>query len=109
MKNRAACVVALLLQPTLALADASTNTASDPPQTAASVQTAPPKANRRAPPRQRFRDAKSFYTYYGAGKVAELSRYDVAILHTPQMPSAEVKRLSELGVVTIGYLTIGED
>jgi hypothetical protein len=67
-----------------------------------------PKANRNQPARQRFRDARSFYTYYGGGKVAGLSRYDIAVLHTPMMASADVRRLSELGVVTVGYISIGE-
>lgn len=79
------------------------------PGSTTSTQLAKPKSNRDESPRDRFRSARSFYTYYGVGKVAELSHYDIAILHTPQMPSADVKRLSEMGVVTIGYVTIGED
>jgi hypothetical protein len=67
-----------------------------------------PKANRDQPARQRLQDARSFYAYYGGGKVSELSRYDIAVLHTPMMASADVRRLSELGVVTVGYISIGE-
>lgn len=67
-----------------------------------------PKANRGEPARQRFREARSFSVYYGSGRVAELSGYDIAVLHTPMMKSADVRRLSELGVVTVGYISIGE-
>lgn len=70
---------------------------------------ADPKANRHLPARQRVQQAQSFYCYYGSGRVAELSHYDLVILHTPQMASDDVKRLKELGVVTIGYITVGED
>ena len=70
---------------------------------------APPKANRGAPARERFQAARTYYVYYGSGKVAELSRFDAVILHTPQMASSDVKRLAALGVVTLGYLTIGQD
>lgn len=75
---------------------------------ASAVAAIEPKANRNEPARQRFRDARSFYTYYGGGKVAELSRHDIAVLHTPMMASADVRRLSDLGVVTVGYISIGE-
>jgi len=73
------------------------------------VEFAPPKPNRSDPPRKRFQAAKGFYTYYGKGRAAELSQYDVAVLHTSQVDHVDVKRLSELGVVTVGYITIGED
>ena len=51
----------------------------------------------------------SFCTYYGSGHVAELRRFDIVIGHTPQMKSADAKQLSKEGVVTLGYLSIGED
>ena len=73
------------------------------------AELAPPKANRDLPARQRFAEATSFYTYYGSGRVPELSHYDVAVLHTPQMDRADVGRLGDLGVVTVGYLSVGED
>jgi hypothetical protein len=75
---------------------------------ASAVAAIEPKTNRDQPARQRFRDARSFYAYYGGGKVSELSRYDIAVLHTPMMTSADVRRLSEMGVVTVGYISIGE-
>ncbi len=69
---------------------------------------AAPKPNRHLSARERVKNATSYYCYYGSGKVEELSHYDVAILHTPQMKSEDVKRLGELGVVTVGYISVGE-
>ena len=59
--------------------------------------------------RQRFKGAKSFYTYYGAGKTDELSRFDVVVLHPKQMTSENVKAIFAKGPITVGYITIGED
>jgi hypothetical protein len=73
------------------------------------VALAAPHSDRAAPARERFAKAKSFYTYYGKGRVAELSHYDIAVLHTPAMTPAEVKQLDDIGVVTVGYVTVGED
>lgn len=70
---------------------------------------AAPRTNRDAPPRKRFADAQSFYCYYGSGKVAELSHYDIVIAHSPQMQPADIAALKKLGVVVVGYLTVGED
>ena len=79
------------------------------PGAAPDVAMAAPKADRDLPARQRFADAKSFVTFYRGGRLAELSHSDVAILHTPQMSPPEVKQLGALGVVTVGYISIGED
>ena len=88
---------------------AATRPAAGASPTPAAVQMAAPKADRALPARQRFARAKNFYTYYGGGRVAELSHYDVAVLHTPQMTPAEVGRLTDLGVVAVGYISVGED
>jgi hypothetical protein len=63
---------------------------------------ASPKFNRDEPARRRFSKAESFYTYYGRGKTAELSRFDIVIAHSSQMRSSDVKKLTEMGVVAIG-------
>jgi hypothetical protein len=68
-----------------------------------------PRANRDRPPRERFRDAKSYYCYYGPDKLPELSQYDVGILHVPAMKPENVAALNKLGVVTVGYISVGED
>ncbi len=70
---------------------------------------APRKANADLPPRERVAQSTSFYCYYGSGKVAELSHYDVAVLHSPQMTTQVIATLKDLGVVTIGYISVGED
>lgn len=73
------------------------------------VKLAPVKANRHLSSRQRVRQAKSFYCYYGSGKVGQLSNYDLVILHSPQMASKDIATLKKQGVVTVGYITVGED
>ncbi len=73
------------------------------------AEPAAPRANRNLPPRQRVKQAKSFYCYYGSGKVAALSHYDVVIAHSPQMQPDEIAALKNFGVVTVGYLSVGED
>lgn len=70
---------------------------------------APRKANADLPPRERVAQSESFYCYYGSGKVAELSHYDVAVLHSPQMTAGDIAKLKDLGVVAIGYISVGED
>lgn len=73
------------------------------------VPIAPRKLNADLPPRERMAASTSFYCYYGSGKVAELSQYDVAVLHSPQMAVADIAKLNALGVVTAGYISVGED
>ena len=79
------------------------------PEPEAAVELAPRKANADLSARERVAASTSFYCYYGSGKVAELSRYDVAVLHSPQMAIEDIAKLNELGVVTVGYLSVGED
>ncbi len=70
---------------------------------------APAKANRHLPARDRVKQANSFYCYYGSGKVSQLSEYDLAILHSPQYKKQDIATLKKLGVVTTGYISVGED
>src|SRR5688500_11771263 len=69
----------------------------------AAATTAPASA------RQRVRQAKDYYCYYGANRAEELAKYDVVILHTPAATAELVKTLKAKNVVTIGYITCGED
>lgn len=73
------------------------------------IAPAAPRANRHLPPRARFAQADSFYCYYGSGRVNELSHYDIVIAHSPQMAPADIAALKKLGVVMIGYISVGED
>src|SRR5688572_27659646 len=59
--------------------------------------------------RQRVREAKNYYCYYGADRADELAKYDFVVLHTPAATPQLVKTLKDKGVVTIGYITCGED
>ena len=74
---------------------------------------AAPEASMPSPPisaaRQRVREAKSYYCYYGAGRVEELAKFDFVILHAPAATPEVVKELKQRGVVTIGYISCGED
>ncbi len=79
------------------------------PEPEAVVPMAPRKANADLPARERIAASTSFYCYYGSGRVAELSQYDVAVMHSPQMAVSDIAKLNELGVVTAGYITVGED
>lgn len=74
-----------------------------------SVDFSSPRANRDLPVRTRVARAGSFYCYYGKERVEELSYYDVVILHSPEFAPDKIRKLKELGVVTIGYITVGED
>lgn len=85
---------ALLLAPRLAAAAATTT--SSPQSTKLSA-------------RQRVRDAKSYYCYYGPDHLDELAKFDVVILHTPAATPELVRELKRRGVVTIGYISCGED
>jgi hypothetical protein len=60
-------------------------------------------------PLRRFAAAKSYICYYGAGKVEQLSHVDIAILHRPEMSTRDIRRLNQAGVVTLGYMSVGED
>lgn len=73
------------------------------------VEVAPPKANRDLPVRERVAKAQNFYVYYGTGQVAALSHYDLVIAHSPQMKREDIAALKALGVVVVGYITVGED
>jgi hypothetical protein len=70
---------------------------------------AAPRADRSLPARERFAKAVSYCCYYGAGHTSDLSHFDAVILHTPAQTAADVKKLNDVGVVTIGYLSVGED
>ena len=85
---------ALLLAPRLAAAAATTT--SSPQST-------------KLPARQRVRDAKSYYCYYGPDHLDELAKFDVVILHTPAATPKLVRELKQRRVVTIGYISCGED
>ena len=65
-------------------------------------------ANRLVSPRKRMAGINSYYCYYGSGNVRRLAKYNAVILHVPEMSTTDIRRLDKLGVVTLGYLAIGE-
>jgi hypothetical protein len=73
------------------------------------VPFAAPRADRSLPARERFAKINSYCCYYGAGQTSDLSHFDAVILHTPAQTAGDINRLNEIGVVTIGYLSVGED
>lgn len=73
------------------------------------VPLAPVKGNRHLSARQRVAQAKSFYCYYGSGHLGQLSAYDLVILHSPQFKRNDIATLKKQCVVTIGYISVGED
>lgn len=73
------------------------------------AQMAEPRANCYKPPRERFAAAESFYCFYGSNHAAELSHYDIVVAHSPQMAKEDIAALKKLGVVVVGYITLGED
>lgn len=92
---------------TLAVAIDPAKLRADP--AAADVPLAAPRADANQPPRPRFAAAKNYACYYGPGNAGALSQLDAAILHIPAQTPEDVKRLNAIGVVTIGYISVGED
>ncbi len=73
------------------------------------VPPAPAHSDAALPPRERFKRTRTYTCYYGPDRIDALSHVDAAILHTPAQTAETVGRLNKLGVVTIGYVSIGED
>jgi len=62
-----------------------------------------------APVRHRIRGVRHFACYYGEGRVDDLARYDLAILHPRSQSAANIAELKKRGTIVIGYLSVGED
>jgi hypothetical protein len=56
----------------------------------------------------RIKRVTSFVTYYGAGHLAALGRYDLAIIQPSTLTPGEVHGLERRGTLVVCYLTIGE-
>ena len=67
------------------------------------------RPNRHLPARERAKQATSFYCYYGPNRVHELSRHDLVILESKQQKAEDIETLKSLGVVTVAYMSVGED
>jgi len=56
----------------------------------------------------RIKYIRSFVTYYGAGRLGALARYDLAIIQPSTLTPDEVRELRGRGTLVVAYLTIGE-
>jgi uncharacterized protein (TIGR01370 family) len=56
----------------------------------------------------RIKQIRSFVTYYGAGRLGVLARYDLAIIQPSTLTPDEVRVLQARGTLVVAYLTIGE-
>jgi len=70
----------------------------------------PPAASQSsiASARDRIRSIQSFVVYYGAGKLDDLARYDLAIIDRNTLTPGEVTELESRGTLVVGYLSVGE-
>ena len=82
--------------------------AAKSPSLASATGPMPSHTARLLSPRKRMATAENYYCYYGNGDVRRLAKYDAVILHVPEMSTTNIRRLDTLGVVTLGYLSIGE-
>lgn len=59
-------------------------------------------------PREKFKKAADFTVYYGFGKEAELSHYDVAIVEPQGQNHQSIKKLKEKNTLVIAYISVVE-
>jgi uncharacterized protein (TIGR01370 family) len=58
--------------------------------------------------RDRIKTIKNYTVYYGKGRVADLARYDLAIVQPDTLSQAELAQLKAKGTLVAVYLSIGE-
>lgn len=58
--------------------------------------------------REQIGDIKNYVVYYGAGRLDELARFDLAIIDPATLTRDEVAELRARGTLVVGYLSIGE-
>jgi uncharacterized protein (TIGR01370 family) len=69
----------------------------------------PPSSTSRTPsPRGRIGSIGSYVVYYGAGRLDDLARFDLAIIDPATLTSDEVRALESRGTLVVGYLSVGE-
>jgi hypothetical protein len=63
-----------------------------------------------APPaaRDRMSSVRSYVVYYGAGRLDDLARFDLAIIDPSTLTPTEVGELEARGTLVVGYLSVGE-
>ena len=58
--------------------------------------------------RERFDDIENYTVYYGAGRVDDLARFDLAIVQPDTLTAEELNDLKTRGTLVVAYLSIGE-
>jgi endo-alpha-1,4-polygalactosaminidase (GH114 family) len=58
--------------------------------------------------RDRLRHVRDYTCYYGAGRVPDLAKFDLAILETRQHTPEDVAKLRSAGTIVIGYVSVGQ-
>src|SRR2546422_7362861 len=71
--------------------------------------TASPSSTSRTPsPRGRIGSIENYVVYYGAGRLDDLARFDLAIIDPATLTPDEVLELESRGTLVVGYLSVGE-
>jgi uncharacterized protein (TIGR01370 family) len=69
----------------------------------------PPSSTSRATStRGRIGSIANYVVYYGAGRLDELARFDLAIIDPATLTPDEVQELESRGTLVVGYLSVGE-
>jgi uncharacterized protein (TIGR01370 family) len=58
--------------------------------------------------RDRMSSVRSYVVYYGAGRLDDLARFDLAIIDPSTLTPTEVGELEARGTLVVGYLSVGE-
>ncbi len=61
------------------------------------------------PVRKSLRNARSYACYYGGGALEALERFEVVVLQPRNYARADLERLSAAKVVTLAYISVGEE
>ncbi len=59
-------------------------------------------------PRTQWDSVRTYVCYYGKDRLADISKFDVAIMEPRNYTDDEIKTLSDSGVWVIGYVSLGE-
>jgi uncharacterized protein (TIGR01370 family) len=59
-------------------------------------------------PREQIGSIGNYVVYYGAGRLDDLARFDLAIIDPATLTPDEVRDLESRGTLVIGYLSVGE-
>jgi uncharacterized protein (TIGR01370 family) len=69
----------------------------------------PPSSTSHTPsPRGRIGSIGNYVVYYGAGRLDDLARFDLAIIDPATLTPDEVLALESRGTLVVGYLSVGE-